>query len=200
MAIMQGLVVEGISRPGLEPASFAVGCGRCLCVRGASGSGKTLLLRAIADLDPNQGTVTLDGIHRDSLTGPAWRRRVVYLAAEPGWWADTVSDHFEDWGSLVPQAAALLLPAGIGEAPVTRLSTGERQRLAVLRAIERKPAVLLLDEPTASLDTTARDAVEVLLAEERKRGAILVWVSHDAGQAARVGDAFVSVAAGKVTP
>ena len=48
----------------------------------------------IADLDPNEGGVALDGRDRGSFTAPAWRRRVVYCAAEPGWWHDTVAPHF----------------------------------------------------------------------------------------------------------
>ncbi len=192
------LEVEGLSRPGLEPATFAVAAGECLAVWGASGAGKSLLLRAVADLDPNHGRVSLDGVSREAMTGPDWRRRVVYLAAEPGWWAERVIDHFDDWTLQASGAERLLLPADIGEAPVARLSTGERQRLAILRALERRPSVLLLDEPTAALDAAARDAVEALLAERRAAGTALLWVTHDAAQSNRIARRRLVVETGRV--
>ena len=142
--------VRDLARPGLQPSSFELARGECLAVRGRSGSGKTLLLRALADLDPTVGEISLDGRARDEMSGPQWRASVGYLAADAGWWADRVGDHFEDWPALRASAAALLLPGAIGEAMVDAISTGERQRLALLRAVERAPRVLLLDEPTSA--------------------------------------------------
>src|SRR5258707_11189818 len=81
----------------LKPASFSLSEGEALAVRGASGAGKTLLLRAVADLDPNEGLVTLDGRDRSIFAGPEWRRLVGYVASEPGRWADTVGEHFGEW-------------------------------------------------------------------------------------------------------
>src|ERR1700674_3826805 len=81
----------------LKPASFSLSAGGALAVRGPSGAGKTLLLRAVADLDPNEGLVTLDGRDRSTIAGPEWRRLVGYVPAEPGWWADTVGEHFGEW-------------------------------------------------------------------------------------------------------
>ena len=193
------LEVEGLRRSGLEPASFTLAAGECVAVQGASGSGKSLLLRAIADLDPNEGSVRLNGIPRDSMPGPLWRRRVAYLPAEPGWWAETVAEHFDNWPALSHDAARLLLPPDMGEQPVARLSTGERQRLALLRGLERQPSVLLLDEPTAALDQSSRDAVEALLAERLAGGAAILWVSHDPGQCTRMARRILVVDAGRVS-
>src|SRR5262252_689372 len=81
----------------LKSASFSLSAGECIAISGPSGSGKTLLLRAIADLDPNEGMVSLDGHDRSTVPGPEWRRRVDYLPAEPGWWADIVGEHFANW-------------------------------------------------------------------------------------------------------
>src|SRR4051812_4024297 len=80
----------------LKPASFALSMGECVAIRGPSGAGKTLLLRAIADLDPNAGTVILEDRDRSTIPGPEWRRLVGYVPAEPGWWAETVGEHFAD--------------------------------------------------------------------------------------------------------
>ena len=78
-------------------------------MKGPSGAGKTLLLRAIADLDPNQGLVSLEGRDRSTIPGPEWRRLVGYVPAEPGWWAETVGEHFGEWAA----AAAVLTDLGI---------------------------------------------------------------------------------------
>jgi ABC-type iron transport system FetAB ATPase subunit len=72
---------------------------------------------------------------------------------------------------------------------VTRLSSGEKQRLALLRLLANQPRVLLLDEPTANLDPQNTRRVEAMIAAYREaRGAAVVWISHDREQAARVCD------------
>ncbi len=192
------LDVQNLSRPGLAPVSFRLAAGECLAVQGPSGAGKSLLLRAIADLDPGAGQVILDGCARDSLPAPHWRRRVIYLPAESGWWDETVAAHFEDWGRAAPLIAALGLPDAIRGWPVSRLSTGERQRLALARALALRPRLLLLDEPTSGLDARAAAAVEGLLRESLARAAAALWVTHDAEQARRVARRRLWVEAGQV--
>ncbi len=193
------LRVRDLVRPGLSPVSFDVASGSCLTVRGPSGSGKTLLLRAIADLDPNGGSVSLDEQNRDRMPAPAWRTLVGYVPAEPAWWADTVAEHFSDWPANAPLVTRLGLPTDMGTAPVARLSTGERQRLALVRALERDPRVLLLDEPTAALDETSRDAAETILRERLAEGVSLLWVTHDGAQARRLSKRCLNVDKGQVT-
>jgi phosphate-transporting ATPase len=192
------LNIENLCRSGLANVSFTLADGECVAVRGPSGAGKTLLLRAIADLDPNDGAVSLDGLSRESMSGPQWRRLVGYLPAEPGWWADTVGEHFVDWTAARPLIERLGLPDEARLWPMTRPSTGERQRLAVVRALLMTPKVLLLDEPTAALDAVSVEAVEALMREKIQQGLSVLWVSHDAAQAARVAQRRLIVEAGRV--
>jgi ABC-type iron transport system FetAB ATPase subunit len=178
--------VRGLARPGIEIPDFALAAGEALAVSGPSGSGKSLFLRALADLDPNDGTLTLGGEDRNAMPAPRWRRRVTYVPAESGWWAERVGEHFEDWDAAAPSAARIGIPAEAGGWPVARLSTGERQRLALLRALVQGARVLLLDEPTSGLDVEATWAVEARLREFLADGGALVFVTHDPAQARRL--------------
>ena len=155
-------------------------------MRGPSGAGKTLLLRAIADLDANRGVVTLNGRDRSTISAPDWRRLVGYVPAEPGWWAETVGEHFPDWAAAYASMRKLGLSEEAQSWPVSRLSTGERLRMALARALIVRPKVLLLDEPTAALDAASVKAVESLIAARLQSGLAVLWVTHDPQQAARV--------------
>jgi len=180
------LALEDLRFHGRGPASLALADGECVALTGPSGAGKTLLLRAVADLDPHEGSARLDGAAADSLPAPEWRRRVGMLPAESAWWADVVGEHFPepvDEERLV----ALGLPPEATRWQIARLSTGERQRLAILRLLANRPSALLLDEPTASLDAESVERVERLLERYRREtGAPALWVSHDPAQASRV--------------
>ena len=179
------LRVSGLKRLHIS-VSFDLQDGECVALQGPSGVGKTLLLRSIADLDPNEGTVKLDGTLREAMPAPAWRRQVTYLAAEPGWWSDTVQEHFTAWDDAMPLVTRLGLPDDCGPWPIQRLSTGERQRLGLVRALMLHSRVLLLDEPTSALDPASAAAVESLIAERASSGTSVVWSTHDNAQARRV--------------
>ena len=180
------LIVRKLHRAGLLPVSFDLDAGECIAVQGPSGSGKTLLLRTLADLDPNWGEVSLDGKRREAIPAPRWRRQVVYVPSESGWWSEHVGDHFPDWEETVMLIKALRLPPAARDWPVQRLSTGERQRLALVRALILRPKVLLLDEPTSGLDKEAARAVEQLIAERLDKGTGVLWATHDVVQAKRI--------------
>lgn len=180
------LVVKNLNCFGLAPVSFELDDGECLTISGRSGSGKTLLLRAIADLDPNEGTASLDGMSREEMHAPIWRRLVTYIPTIPGWWAETVGAHFDEWPTAVPLVIELGLPENCNVWPVERLSTGERQKLGVIRALLLNPRVLLLDEPTSGLDMEASNAVERLVMSLITKGTSCLWVSHDDRQIRRI--------------
>ncbi len=175
------------------PFDLALAAGECVAITGPSGAGKSIFLRMIADLDPNQGDVFLDGRERRSFAPPAWRSHVVYNAAEPGWWSESVADHFHgtapgaDMEFARAMAPRLGLAPGLLDGPVVRLSTGERQRLALIRALALDSPVLLLDEPTGALDQESTQLVEHVLRERLAAGVAIAMVTHTPAQAVRLG-------------
>lgn len=193
------LEVEGLRRPGvLDSGPFTLGSGNCLALRGASGAGKSLLLRALVDLDPNEGRVSLEGRERRSMPAGEWRRLLAYLPAESGWWASDVASHMHDPAAAKALLPAVNLPAEALDWQVSRLSTGERQRLALVRALILEPQLLLLDEPTAALDPETEAAVETLFTDFVSAGKSLILVTHNAAQAGRLATRSLTIAKGRL--
>ncbi len=197
----------------LPPLSFSVADGECLSIEGPSGSGKTRLLRAIADLDDAPGQVFLDGAERHEMTAPLWRHNVRYCPAEPAWWTPTPRGSFPQLlANPLPEAKSganettgrgsrlerLLRSLGLTsehlDQPIPTLSTGERQRLALVRALADEPKVLLLDEPTGSLDGVSAGLVEELVKFLLLSGRTVVLVSHDTRQIERLAHARLQLA------
>lgn len=193
------LAIRQLTRTGIEPFDLDLTDGECVSLRGPSGAGKTILLRAIADLDPSEGTVSLDGVDRETIPAPRWRRNVCYMPAEPGWWADTAADHFEDRPAACALLSELGLPAGMLDHPLSRLSTGERQRLALARMVQFSPRVLLLDEPTSALDAETTARVEAVLRKQTEHGAAILLVTHDREQAPRMARRHFVIDTGRVS-
>ena len=182
------LHVTGLKRLHLGPIDLELAAGEIVCLRGASGTGKTVLMRAIADLDPNEGEAALDQQSRETIPAPNWRRQVCYLPAESGWWAETVGEHFPDPEPALAILERMFLPADVMEWPTSRLSTGEKQRLALARVLLLSPKVMLLDEPTSGLDGEATNAAEAEIKSHARNGSAVLFVSHDAEQAKRLAD------------
>lgn len=179
------LQINRLHRLMVGPLSLVVDEGDCLCISGASGCGKSLLLRAIADLDPHEGQVSLQGVPATAIEPQLWRSRIGLLPPESYWWLPQVKNHFRN-GMPLP-LEQIGISAGILDQPVARLSSGERQRLALMRLLSNRPCILLLDEPTANLDPVNTRLVEdVITAYRRENKAAVIWVSHDVGQVARV--------------
>ena len=190
---LSSLLVKGLSFRSWGPIDLTVDSAECVCLSGPSGSGKTLFLRALADLDTHEGQIYLDDIESQSITGPAWRRMIGLLPTESQWWDDTVGPHFGVADSGKPETMQWLDTLGLpGETmgwQVQRLSTGERQRLALIRLLCNQPKALLLDEPTASLDPEGVRRAESVIASYRKETeSPVLWVSHDPEQIARLAD------------
>ncbi len=192
------LVTLALATDFIQPTDLHLPPGGCLGLHGDSGSGKTLLLRAIADLDINTGEALLENIPRSRFTGPQWRRKVGLLPAESQWWGDSVGEHALRWPS------ELLSALGFCEEVLNwqtgRLSSGEKQRLALVRMLANQPRVLLLDEPTANLDDSNTTTVEQIIhGYLQQNQAAAIWVSHDPTQLGRVAGNRAVMAQGRFT-
>lgn len=176
-------------------ASFCLPAGQALQVSGPSGCGKTTLLRMLARLDARQGgELLLKGTPAAQVQPTRWRRQVLYLAQQPVMFEGTVaqnllagfdttladapgSEHQAEATRLLE--ALLLEPEELLEQEARTLSVGEAARVALCRALLIQPAVLLADEPTASLDPDAASTLVALLQQRLQQGMALVLVAHD---------------------
>ena len=195
------LSVRALRSPFGGPFTFDVHAGECIAIQGPSGAGKSVLLRMLADLDPHDGDALLDGRPASAMSAPDWRAAVVYQAAEPAWWEATAGAHFADADRPFVDAtlAALGMSTALLDTEIERLSTGERQRLALVRSLARRPRVLLLDEPTAALDPDAVARVEALLREQLTGGMAVLIVTHAGEQARRLAQRTFRLEQGTLT-
>lgn len=191
------LTIKQLVTHHVGPLDLELLAGECVVLSGPSGAGKTLLLRAIADLDLHEGELWLGEIACRDMRADEWRHHVGLLPAESQWWCERVGDHFQNTDET------LLSELGFSREvlgwEVARCSTGERQRLALLRLLQNRPQVLLLDEPTASLDAENVSRVELLIERLRKTdGLVVLWVSHDALQVERVATRHLQIMDGQI--
>jgi putative ABC transport system ATP-binding protein len=193
----------------LANVSLSVRAGERLAVTGESGSGKTVLLRCLARLDPCEGEIRWEGRPVPAAKIPRYRSEVMYLPqASPGWEGTveenlrlplTLGTHCSRTFSR-EQVLSRLERLGKGEDFLERrfsdLSGGERQIVALLRALPLEPRLLLLDEASSALDPRSEEVFEQLIAEWlqaniRPRG--LIWVTHDESQRQRVSDREIRI-------
>lgn len=152
-----------------------------------SGQGKTTLLRTLVRLcDLAAGRIALDGVPIDEIAGPELRRRVALVAQHPVLLGPTVADDLAAGarGALSEHRAAdLLRDVGLDPGFVARqsseLSGGEQARVAVARALAGEPQLLLLDEPSAALDTAATDVLAAALRGRAASGLTILLATHD---------------------
>lgn len=217
------LVVRELSVPSREagghpplpgPIQLTLRGGESLAVHGPSAAGKTTLLRALARLEPSaSGELLFAGrpIRRHAV--PHYRRTVQYLPQTavrlPGTVEDNLCAAFTyaaagtarfDRDQAMTLCQQLGLDGSIMGRPAHALSGGEAQRLALLRALVLQPQVLLLDEPTASLDPSSQQRVEAAIAHWRQQHPrrALVLVSHDPQQRARMTERTLHLLGGRM--
>lgn len=168
---------------------------------GPNGSGKTTLLRVMHGIERiNGGTVTWEhddpSQHAFVFQSPiVLRRSVADNLAYP---LRLIKTPAADIAQAVDHWLSRIGLSDIRKSPATRLSGGERQKLAIARALIRKPQVLFLDEPCANLDGHATRDIEALLQETTAAGTRLVMATHDMGQARRLARDLIFMLDGKV--
>lgn len=181
--------LEGVWCLGMQsPVDLQVLSGQIWMVSGPSGTGKSQLLKALADLIPHQGQAWLKGESQQLICPDVWRAQVMYFAAETAWWLETVAAHFKETPSA-QYLESLGLSMSIMQKHPDECSSGEKQRLALLRGLAVSPKVLLLDEITANLDPESTQKVEALLRDYVQQSTserAIIWVSHDVSQRQRM--------------
>ena len=191
------LRLEDLQIPDIEAVNLTVAPAECVGLSGESGCGKTRLLRAIADMDEHGGQVYAEDITQDQVKAHEWRRRVTLLPSESLWWFDTVGQHFRAHPKYIE---ALGFTTDVMNWNVSRCSSGEKQRLSVLRTLANAPRVLLLDEPTANLDDANARRVEQMVGDYlEEHRAFAIWVSHDIEQLRRVSQRQYRLSQGGLT-
>jgi tungstate transport system ATP-binding protein len=188
----------------LDNISLSIGSGTPTVLIGPNGSGKTTLLRAAMGLIPlTRGRISWGGrkvspptrrailLQRPTMLRRRAADNVRYALAAAG---VPRGEHDQRTADLL----ALVGLDGLARRPARRLSGGEQQRLALARALARDPAVLFLDEPTASLDPYTTMAIEDVVRTITARGVKVVMSTHDLGEAKRMGGEIVLLHRGRL--
>ena len=200
----------------LRDVSIDLRAGSRTAVVGATGSGKTVLLRALARLDPiDSGEILWRGEPVSGGAIPEYRCRAIYVHQRPALEEGSVEDVLRSPFSLGvhrdrefsnDRIVALMQRVGrdasfLGQS-ASDLSGGEAQIVALVRAIQLDPLLLLLDEPTAALDEESTRRIEELIAgwfDESPGERAYLWVSHDRNQVDRVADRVVTMRDGSAS-
>lgn len=171
-----------------------------IAIIGASGQGKSTLLRLLARLEaPDEGSIRLAGRDAGEWKPAEWRKRISYVAQHPVMLPGTVEQNLKAVSELHAKpfdrslAEQCMNAVGLGgidwRKPASELSGGEKQRTALVRSLLLEPDALLLDEVTASLDPASKRAVEQWIGDwSERRGTALLWVTHDLEQARHSSD------------
>lgn len=189
----------------VDDVSVSIEPGEVLVIVGPSGAGKSSFLRLLNRLDePTTGTVYVDGTDYRELSPRELRVRVGLVPQDSALVPGTVFENATRGLSLrgepidearVERTLARLGLDGYGDRDVEDLSGGEKQRVALARTLLNDPEVLLLDEPTASLDSVSEARVEELLSD---LDVTVVLVTHDEEQARRIGDRVMELRDGRM--
>lgn len=195
--------------PALAGLDLDVARGEVVAVEGSNGAGKTTLLRALAGLVPVvEGEAAVLGLDLRRARRRI-RAKVALLGPAGGLYDDlSVADNLRFWVRAAgrPQSAAdeamaqLGLDGRLADVPAGRLSTGQRRRTALAVLVARNSELWLLDEPHAGLDAAGRDLVDALVVGAARRGATVLFVSHELDRAAALASRRVTITGGRTTP
>lgn len=214
----------GAANPTLDDVSFDVRRGEVLAIMGRNGSGKSTLIRLLCALEtPSHGDITVGGVpvavgraSGKSKRAPRkalreLRRQVGYVMQHPErqLFAETVADDVaygprnqglteQEVAERVTQALSMLDIEHLAERDPFSLSGGQRRLVAIAGVIACRPRVLVLDEPTASLDERASAAIRRLVRELRAQGATVLIVTHNADEARELADRVLVMRHGRV--
>jgi ABC-type iron transport system FetAB ATPase subunit len=168
------------------PVSFEVNKKEIVGIIGESGAGKSILLKSIADMLPHEGKIFLDEVEQQDIKARQWRKQVALLPAEVVFWNHKIKEDLKTTEQNVIKKFGFK-PEEILEKSTDDLSSGEKQRIGLLRIFENKPRVLLLDEPSANLDEKNKKILEeIVLDYIETNNASAIWVAHDPLQLKRV--------------
>ncbi|WP_045218630.1 ABC transporter ATP-binding protein [Desulfonatronum thioautotrophicum] len=193
----------------LELPHLVIGTEQVTSLVGASGSGKTTVLRLLNKMiSPTSGRILFQGEDLGQRDSVRHRRDVVMLSQNPAIFEGTVGDNLragprfqekEPPGdeTLKPLLEQVRLVKALDE-PADKLSGGERQRLALARVLLLKPRVYLLDEPSSALDEETEQLIfDMLTAHVRSTGTTIIMVTHSRAVARKYSDTIISMSAGK---
>ena len=205
---LRGAVVLLGGFPALAGADLAVDAGEVVLIRGPNGAGKSTLLHLCAGLLPlsaGQGEVLGADLGADRV---AVRRRVGLLGHDTALYGElSAAENLNIWArasrvdidGVTGALSRLGLPEGLWDVPLTRLSAGQRRRVALAAIVVRRPELWLLDEPHAGLDSQGRELVSGLMAEAASAGAAVLLASHEPGPADDLATRTVTMAGGTVS-
>lgn len=180
----------------LSGLDLKVNKGELVVIMGTSGSGKSTLLRLINRLSEiDSGIILLNGNDIRSHVPMELRRKIGMVFQVPVTFRGSIRDNLvfgmKLWGrntGIETLSKDAGIPEDLLDADAGQLSIGEKQRVCIARALANQPGILLLDEPTSSLDAVAAEKIEkLLLGLQKERNLTILWVTHEKEQAERIG-------------